>query len=477
MIKEKRGITLIALIITIIVLLILAGVTISSISSDDGILTKTQIASSKNKLSSFVEDANLLYQSSYIEEQANGTSIVTSDIINDLKNKGYEIESLEVEGKIVSGIQIMDENNNVVSNIKMTPNSTRKLKVSLLYNDDNYVYYVKIDNQNYQFLVNNGIKLIETPIDLEKIKASNIILTPSITSVDTKILVDNAFAVITEPTTIADLSEIEIASKGTKGTDEIKLNCGNYIFDLKIDINYPYAKDVLRINTNATVDYEKSPYVSYNGIKCRVLYDDTSEYGLQIISSSSIGGVTLGNSDFELAKESYNNFVDILNNKVRESMDTKGIATMARSMGTDPINPNDIVEFCQERVNSTNTLYNNVIANEFKNSDKIYEIDKTQIELLNLSCWGECWWPTRVVVYTYFQSGHGYKIYILTTSCSGYPAYNVGYSNGVFMEIYADETYEIKTKSNGVRGVFAISDKAVITSGNGTSESPYVLDI
>ena len=38
--KESKGITLIALVITIIVLLILAGVTIATLTGDNGILTK-----------------------------------------------------------------------------------------------------------------------------------------------------------------------------------------------------------------------------------------------------------------------------------------------------------------------------------------------------------------------------------------------------------------------------------------------------
>ena len=42
--KEKRGITLIALIITIIVLLILAGVTISMVVGDNGVLKQAQNA-------------------------------------------------------------------------------------------------------------------------------------------------------------------------------------------------------------------------------------------------------------------------------------------------------------------------------------------------------------------------------------------------------------------------------------------------
>ena len=43
-IKEKRGITLIALAVTIVVILILAGVTIDAVFSDDGIINKAKEA-------------------------------------------------------------------------------------------------------------------------------------------------------------------------------------------------------------------------------------------------------------------------------------------------------------------------------------------------------------------------------------------------------------------------------------------------
>ena len=45
--KNARGITLIALVITIIVLLILAGVTINALSGENGIITKATDAKEK----------------------------------------------------------------------------------------------------------------------------------------------------------------------------------------------------------------------------------------------------------------------------------------------------------------------------------------------------------------------------------------------------------------------------------------------
>ena len=46
--KINKGITLIALVITIIVFLILAGVTIATLTGDNGILTKAQNSKEKN---------------------------------------------------------------------------------------------------------------------------------------------------------------------------------------------------------------------------------------------------------------------------------------------------------------------------------------------------------------------------------------------------------------------------------------------
>lgn len=73
MLKNKKGITLIALVITIIVLLILAGVSITMISGDDGIATravesknKTEVADDEEKIALALSEYKLVK----IEENA-----------------------------------------------------------------------------------------------------------------------------------------------------------------------------------------------------------------------------------------------------------------------------------------------------------------------------------------------------------------------------------------------------------------------
>ncbi len=58
-INKQRGITLIALVITIIVLLILAGVSIAMLTGTNGIITQAQKAKMTTELSSYKEQLEL----------------------------------------------------------------------------------------------------------------------------------------------------------------------------------------------------------------------------------------------------------------------------------------------------------------------------------------------------------------------------------------------------------------------------------
>lgn len=65
--KEKSGITLLALVVTIIVLLILSGVTISAINNNNGILTQAKRATITSDLSKYKEEVELYKASKEME--------------------------------------------------------------------------------------------------------------------------------------------------------------------------------------------------------------------------------------------------------------------------------------------------------------------------------------------------------------------------------------------------------------------------
>ena len=91
-VNGKNGITLIALVITIIVLLILAGVTIATLTGDNGILTKAQNAKEKNAQKTVEEQINLAVQASRINEGL----VINKEILEQvLTNNGIEITKSE----------------------------------------------------------------------------------------------------------------------------------------------------------------------------------------------------------------------------------------------------------------------------------------------------------------------------------------------------------------------------------------------
>lgn len=68
-IYKEKGITLIALVITIIILLILAGVTISLLTGNNGILSQAKVSKEKDKIGKIEEEVKLLYEDAIIKEK------------------------------------------------------------------------------------------------------------------------------------------------------------------------------------------------------------------------------------------------------------------------------------------------------------------------------------------------------------------------------------------------------------------------
>ena len=79
--KKEKGITLIALAVTIIVMLILAGVTISTLISENGIITQGQKAKLANKIAQIREEIELAQANKFLEKQEYLTKYEIKDIL------------------------------------------------------------------------------------------------------------------------------------------------------------------------------------------------------------------------------------------------------------------------------------------------------------------------------------------------------------------------------------------------------------
>ena len=77
--KNNKGITLIALVITIIVLLILAGVTIAMLTGDNGILTKTNQAKTNTSKGEAADKINMALNAEYANILSDGKMSGASD--------------------------------------------------------------------------------------------------------------------------------------------------------------------------------------------------------------------------------------------------------------------------------------------------------------------------------------------------------------------------------------------------------------
>lgn len=111
--KKEKGITLIALIVTIIVLLILAGVTINLAVNDQGIFSKAKTAGRVYSEKEATEQAGLL-MSEYQMEKAQDDSLTLQKFLTD-KDVNYEEDgdnlNLFVDGYIVT----VDKNGTIIS--------------------------------------------------------------------------------------------------------------------------------------------------------------------------------------------------------------------------------------------------------------------------------------------------------------------------------------------------------------------------
>lgn len=130
MLKENKGVTLVALVITIIVLLILAGVTLSMVMGDSGIFSKANKASTETTISSAKDAVRLATLEAVTDQYTDNGSIgtaITSEAeaitaVNAKLQDGYKIQ----DGKIMQGTTDtkVSVTFTIGSNHSVTPNFT-----------------------------------------------------------------------------------------------------------------------------------------------------------------------------------------------------------------------------------------------------------------------------------------------------------------------------------------------------------------
>lgn len=138
------------------------------------------------------------------------------------------------------------------------------------------------------------------------------------------------------PTEIPDdITNLTLKSKKEYGEDEIKIS---EIYNGRFKgVVY---KTIADLKVGDRVYYKDK---ENNDIECVVLYDYTSEYGVQVVSDKFIR-LENDSSEYQTSKEFYNNFLKILYDESQKYLNID-YASSARSLGSDPADPDwDIFE-------------------------------------------------------------------------------------------------------------------------------------
>ena len=162
-VKKQTGITLIALVITIIVLLILAGVSIAMLTGNNGILTQAKLAKENTALAKEDEENKLAKNNEYINEQTGKSLIIPGEQVKETKKnnyvdingdkatipQGFTVSGKEDEQKIANGLVIYDIPSEKVSEIDWNAkNDDGSYKVQTEYNQ--FVWIPVVSEKEYQ---------------------------------------------------------------------------------------------------------------------------------------------------------------------------------------------------------------------------------------------------------------------------------------------------------------------------------------
>ena len=160
-VKNQTGITLIALVITIIILLILAGVSIAMLTGNNGILTQAKLAKENTELAKEDEENKLADTNEYINEQLGNA--VPGEIVSETKKDnyvdsngdkatvpaGFTVSKIAEEQKISEGLVIYDIPDEELANVDWTTkNSDGAYNVQTLYNQ--FVWIPVASAEKYQ---------------------------------------------------------------------------------------------------------------------------------------------------------------------------------------------------------------------------------------------------------------------------------------------------------------------------------------
>lgn len=139
--NKSYGITLVALVVTVVVLLILAGVSINLVLGNNGIVSKSQLAAEKTRVASIKEDVALKINEIYTRDTSkklNGKQV--SDEVYNYLNQKYNTTFDRKESVICYGNYVVsltgEDNISIIDEAETTSNWTYRIINNYAYIDN-----------------------------------------------------------------------------------------------------------------------------------------------------------------------------------------------------------------------------------------------------------------------------------------------------------------------------------------------------
>ena len=155
--KKQKGITLIALVVTIVVLLILAGTSIAMLTGDNGIITNAQKSQMENTKSEVIEKMNMAYNAAYSEAR-----------IKMATDAGYQPSAhiAELAGIVAKELEVTEETTDVptegINNGYHVYYKADGTTITMLYGDRKFSLKAGEENQNNLYPNIKGIITLNT---------------------------------------------------------------------------------------------------------------------------------------------------------------------------------------------------------------------------------------------------------------------------------------------------------------------------
>ena len=274
----NKGITLIALVVTIVVLLILAGITITAVLSEGGIFNTAKNAKITQERAEIMDAATIAYAAAQVEKMTTTTNKTVEELTaEELTKQGYNIKTVNTSD---TTIQLSEEY------IELEALGESETVNIISQESNSKSFYVLLSNEYYELkMQDKKILLEQEPTDIGELE----------NTVDTELKISSTDTNGNIINILNDKDTIEIFPGENEGEVTVTVEKGNCKDTLIVKVSIPKVA----VNFNIRIDpdgmnYESiDRYIDFTKYEIRyqyVVYEGNSEtplIGERIMQSAS----------------------------------------------------------------------------------------------------------------------------------------------------------------------------------------------